>query len=191
MPRAALQIGAGRPYPHGAQPWAKLLGYWRAMLKGGFSLPNRAARVWAARTQRTKFAEFSAIFAECRPPGGKADISQWPTNRRRSAFARRASPRSFLEIKVENVRSLFCARSLDRFFQRAFPLLRLRILSGFQCRVRYAKFTMLQTSEPHTVKGVALNFLCLRFANWTRHHRQFPSNRAGPPSPTSLLSSEF
>jgi hypothetical protein len=30
---------------------------------------------------------------------------------------------------------------------------------------------MLQTSEPHAVKGVALNFLCLRFTNWTRRHR--------------------
>jgi hypothetical protein len=67
----------------------------------------------------------------------------------------------FLKIKVENFRAFFWARSLNRFFQRAFPLLRLRIFSGFQCRVRYAKFAMLQTSEPHAVKGVALNFLCL------------------------------
>src|SRR4029450_3018655 len=29
---------------------------------------------------------------------------------------------------------------------------------------------MLQTWEPHTFKGVALNFLCLRFTNWTRRH---------------------
>src|SRR5262245_19338835 len=78
------------------------------------------------------------------------------------------------KIKVQNFRALFWAGSLNRFFQRAFPLLRLRIFSVFQCRVRYAKFTMLQTSEPHAVKGVALNFLCLRFADWARHHRQFP-----------------
>ena len=76
-----------------------------------------------------------------------------------------------LKIKVEDFRAFFWARSLNRFFQRAFPLLRLRVLSGFQCRVRYAKFTMLKTSEPHPVKGVALNFLCLRSANWTRRHR--------------------
>src|SRR5215475_198300 len=107
-----------------------------------------------------------------------------------SAFGGKAIANS--KIKVENFRALFLARSLNRFFQRAFPLLRPRILSGFQCRVRYAKFAMLQTSEPHAVKGVALNFLCLRFANWTRHHRQFPSNRAGPPGPpTSLLMNEF
>jgi hypothetical protein len=41
----------------------------------------------------------------------------------------------YLKIKVENFRSLFWARSLNRFFQRAFPLLRISILSGFQCRV--------------------------------------------------------
>jgi hypothetical protein len=64
------------------------------------------------------------------------------------------------KIKVENLWALFWAGSLNCFFQRTFPLLRLRILSGFQCRARYAKFAMLQTSEPHTVKGVALNFLC-------------------------------
>jgi hypothetical protein len=33
----------------------------------------------------------------------------------------------FLKIKVENFRALFWARSLNRFFQRAFPLLRVRI----------------------------------------------------------------
>src|SRR5262249_18105555 len=89
---------------------------------------------------------------------------------RGGAFA----PRSFLKIKIENFRALFWARSFNRFFQRAFPLLRLHILSGFQCRIRYAKFAMLQTSEPHAVKGAGLNFLCLRFANWTYHHRQLP-----------------
>src|SRR5262249_58140849 len=78
------------------------------------------------------------------------------------------------KIKVENFRALFWASSLNRFFQRTFPFLRLRILSDFQCRVRYAKFAMLQTSEPNAIKGAILNFLCLRFANWTRHHRQFP-----------------
>jgi hypothetical protein len=31
-------------------------------------------------------------------------------------------PRSFLEIKVENFRALSCARSLNGFFQRAFPV---------------------------------------------------------------------
>src|SRR5262245_46484901 len=84
------------------------------------------------------------------------------------------APRSFLKFKVENFRALFWAPSLNRFFQRAFPFLWLRILSVFRRRVRYAKFAMLRTSKPHTVKGVALNFLCLRFANWTRRHRQFP-----------------
>jgi predicted acylesterase/phospholipase RssA len=74
----------------------------------------------------------------------------------------------FWQIAADN---RFWARSLNRFFQRAFPLLRLRVLSSSQCRVRYAKFAMLQTSEPHAVKGVALNFLCLRSANWTRRHR--------------------
>jgi hypothetical protein len=59
----------------------------------------------------------------------------------------------FLEIKVKNFRALFWARSLNRFFRRALPLLRLRILSNFQCCVRCAKFAMLQTSEPHAVKG--------------------------------------
>src|SRR5262245_34974006 len=79
----------------------------------------------------------------------------------------------FLKIKVENFRALFWARSLNRFFQRALPLLLIGILSGFQCRVRYAKFAMLQTSKPHAVKGAGVNFLCLRFANWTRRHREF------------------
>src|SRR5262245_37194615 len=91
--------------------------------------------------------------------GGKADMTFVVANSK---------------IKVQNFRALFWARSLNRFFQRAFPLLRLLIFSVFQCRVRYAKFTMLQTSKPYAVKGAGLNLLCLRFANWTCHHRQFP-----------------
>jgi hypothetical protein len=38
-------------------------------------------------------------------------------------------------------------------------------------RVRFAKFAMLQTSEPHAVKGARVNFLCLSFTNWTCRHR--------------------
>jgi hypothetical protein len=67
-----------------------------------------------------------------------------------------------LKIEVENFRALSWFRSLNRFFQRAFPHLRLRILSGFQCRVRYGQFAMLQTSEPHAVKGAGPNFFGLR-----------------------------
>src|SRR5262245_49412442 len=92
--------------------------------------------------------------------GGKADVAFVVTNSK---------------IKIENFRALFWARSLNRFFQSPFPLLRLRVLSGLQCRIRYAKFTMLQTSEPQAVKGAGVNFLCLRFANWTCRHRQFPT----------------
>src|SRR5262245_7796371 len=78
--------------------------------------------------------------------GGKADMAFVVANSK---------------IKAENFRALCWARSLHRFFMRALPLLRLRIPSGCQRRVRYAKFTMLQTSEPPAVKRAALNFLCL------------------------------
>src|SRR5262245_6105995 len=77
----------------------------------------------------------------------------------------------FLEIGVENFRAISIARSLSRFFQRAFPLLRLRVLSSFQCRIGYTKFAMFQTSEPHAVESTRLNFLRLRFANRAHRHR--------------------
>ena len=80
----------------------------------------------------------------------------------------------FFRNLSQNFRSISFTRSLSRFFQRAFPLLRLRVLSSFQCRIRYAKFAMLQTSEPHAVESTRLNFLRLRFANRTCRHREPP-----------------
>src|SRR5262245_48714358 len=60
---------------------------------------------------------------------------------RGGAFA----PRSFLKIKIENFRALFWARSFNRFFQRAFPLLRLHIPSPW---ATFCKFRFDHTKMP-------------------------------------------